>query len=46
MRPKVETERIEAYECLGCGARRTGADSRECTDCGGTLRHLGKSRDL
>ncbi|NHN47617.1 rubrerythrin-like domain-containing protein [Halostella sp. JP-L12] len=46
MRPEITTEGIEAYECLTCGARTTGVDSRECSDCGGTLRHLGKARDL
>ena len=46
MRPEIETEGIEAYECLGCSARTIDPDSRECADCGSTLRHLGRSRDL
>lgn len=46
MRPKIDTEGIEAYECLDCGSRTTGSNSRQCADCEGTLRHIGKSRDL
>lgn len=43
MRPQSEIERQELYECFECGAR---TDSGGTCECGGDLKHLGRSRDL
>ncbi|MUW15635.1 rubrerythrin-like domain-containing protein [Halorubrum sp. CBA1125] len=43
MRPNYDTNGQELYECLSCGAR---TDEGGTCECGGELRHLGRSRDL
>ena len=43
MRPQTQTTEQELYECFNCGARTKAAGSCEC---GGELRHIGRSRDL
>lgn len=43
MRPDCEYDGIELYECFKCGALVTAAGTCEC---GGALRHVGRSRDL
>lgn len=43
MRPEYENHGEEVYECFKCG-RRTDSPG-EC-ECGGELRHIGRSRDL
>lgn len=46
MRPS-DTELGETiYECFECGHRITQQEFRECPHCGGTLKHLGRPRDL
>jgi len=46
MRPSKLDSGEEVYECFDCGERTTDAEQRLCESCGGTLRNLGKSRDL
>jgi len=46
MRPSVEADDAEEYECMHCGARVVDPDRLVCEECGGELRSLGKSRDL
>ncbi|MFC7187456.1 rubrerythrin-like domain-containing protein [Halorubrum yunnanense] len=43
MRPESDSHGRELYECFECGARM---ESGGTCDCGGELRHLGRSRDL
>jgi len=43
MRPEFESDGQELYECFECGAR---TDSDGTCECGGDLKHLGRSRDL
>ncbi|WP_435095698.1 rubrerythrin-like domain-containing protein [Halarchaeum sp. P4] len=46
MRPTVEVDGVQEYECLECGARVADPDGRVCADCDSTLRNLGRERDL
>ncbi|WP_321169153.1 rubrerythrin-like domain-containing protein [Halorubrum sp. Eb13] len=43
MRPEYESDGQELYECFECGER---TDSGGTCECGGELKHLGRSRDL
>jgi|AntRauTorcE11897_2_1112592.scaffolds.fasta_scaffold00007_16 hypothetical protein len=43
MRPQSEIDGQELYECFECGER---TESGGMCECGGQLRHLGRSRDL
>ncbi|WP_152421915.1 rubrerythrin-like domain-containing protein [Halorubrum saccharovorum] len=43
MRPESEHTGRELYECFECGERYERGGTCEC---GGELRHLGRSRDL
>ena len=43
MRPKSDQIGQELYECFECGA--LVEDGGTC-ECGGDLRHIGRSRDL
>jgi len=46
MRPNVDIDGNELYECVGCGERVTEPDSRVCDACGDTLENISRSRDL
>jgi len=46
MRPNTVEAGQELYECTGCGSRTGSPDAGPCDECGGTLLHLGRSRDL
>ena len=43
MRPKYDHSEQELYECFKCGAL---VDEAGTCECGGELRHIGRSRDL
>jgi hypothetical protein len=43
MRPETKITAQELYECFNCGSRTKSAGGCEC---GGELRHIGRSRDL
>jgi hypothetical protein len=45
MRPSDTDPDARLHECQQCGDRIEGPDSRAC-DCGGTLRNIGRPRDL
>lgn len=44
MRPRVNVERYEVYECPACGAR--AEESGVCEPCGTELLAIGTERDL
>jgi rRNA maturation endonuclease Nob1 len=46
MRPSTEYSDADVYECTGCGARVSDPETRRCSECGGEIINLGKSRDL
>jgi rRNA maturation endonuclease Nob1 len=46
MRPDVDVEGDELYECIDCGERAAEPDSRVCASCGGKLENISRSRDL
>jgi len=43
MRPEYDHSERELYECFKCG---TLVDEDGTCECGGELRHIGRSRDL
>ncbi|MES3160429.1 MAG: rubrerythrin-like domain-containing protein [Halorubrum sp.] len=43
MRPNCTDDGEELYECFECGTR---SEAPGRCECGGELRHLGRSRDL
>ncbi|MFB6171969.1 MAG: rubrerythrin-like domain-containing protein [Haloarculaceae archaeon] len=46
MRPYIDVEQSDVYECFDCVAQVAAPERRECAACGGELRHIGRSRDL
>lgn len=46
MRPTVELDGPNLYECFVCGSRVTEPTAPVCGNCGGSLRNLTRSRDL
>ena len=46
MRPNVDIDPTNVYECFECGHRDTEPHSTNCPDCGGPTRNIGVRRDL
>jgi hypothetical protein len=46
MRPSIDVEGCELYECPDCGGRTESPETRYCGNCGTTLKCLNNSRDL
>ena len=46
MRPSKAEKTVDVYECFDCGKRFENPETTMCSDCGGALRNLGRSRDL